>query len=142
MQTSARNQFAGRVVGIKQGPINSEVTLEVGGGDHITALITTESASTLGIGEGAEVYALIKASSILLASGSDKLKLSARNQLPGTVLSCKQGSINAEVTLQLQGGKTLTAIITTGSVQRLGLKEGQPALAIFKVSSVILGIGS
>lgn len=141
MQTSARNQFLGRVTAFTSGPINAEVAVDIGGGDQITALITRNSLEQLGIQEGAEVYTLIKASSVIIMAGAAKMKLSARNQLCGTVSSCKKGSVNGEVTITLGGGKTITAIITNDSIDGLALKEGDPAIAVIKSSSVILGVG-
>jgi molybdate transport system regulatory protein len=141
MQTSARNQFLGRVTAFTSGPINAEVAVDIGGGDKITALITRNSLEQLGIQEGAEVYTLIKASSVIIMAGAAKMKLSARNQLHGAVSSCKKGSVNGEVTIILGGGKTITAIITNDSIDGLALKEGDPAIAVIKSSSVILGVG-
>ena len=140
MQTSARNQFAGKVVSLKTGPINAELTVDLGGSDRITAMITRESVASLGLKEGVEVYALVKASSIIIAPGSENLRLSARNQLRGVVVSCRKGAVNAEVSIQLQGDKLVTAVITNESIDRLGLKEGDQACAIFKASSVIIGV--
>ncbi|MDS4030977.1 MAG: TOBE domain-containing protein [Candidatus Contendobacter sp.] len=139
MQTSARNQFLGRVTGLNMGPINAEVGVDIGG-DHITALITRGSVENLGLQEGSEVFALVKASSVIVVAGEPKLKLSARNQLRGTVSDCRKGAVNGEVTLQLAGGKTVTATITNASIDGLGLKEGDPAVAVIKSSSVILGV--
>ncbi len=140
MQTSARNQFLGRVTGLNVGPINAEVGVDIGGGDHITALITRGSIENLSLQEGSEVYALVKASSVIIMAGDVKLKLSARNQLRGTVSDCKKGAVNGEATLQLAGGKTVTATITNASIDGLALKEGDAAVAVIKSSSVILGV--
>ncbi len=140
MQTSARNQFLGRVTGLNIGPVSAEVRVDIGSGDDITATITRASAENLGLVEGSEVYALIKASSVIIMAGDVKLRLSARNQLRGAVLECRKGAVNGEVTLGLAGGKTVTAIITNTSIDRLGLKEGDPAVAVIKASSVILGV--
>mgnify|MGYP001171405675 CR=1 FL=1 len=140
MQTSARNQFLGRVTGINVGPINAEVGVDIGGGDHMTALITRGSVESLGLQEGSEVYALVKASSVIIVAGEPKLKLSARNQLRGTISDCRKGAVNGEVALQLAGGKTVTATITNASIDALALKEGDPAVAVIKSSSVILGV--
>ena len=46
--------------------------------------------------------------------------------------------MNAEVTLALPGGKTVTAVVTHGSVETLELAPGKKACAVFKASSVIL----
>ena len=48
------------------GAVNAEVTLELGGGQQLTAIITNESVKSLGSVEGKAAYALIKASSILV----------------------------------------------------------------------------
>lgn len=61
MKTSARNQFLGKVKSVKQGPINAEVVLDIGGGDELAAVITQDSAEHLGLTEGMEVMPLVKA---------------------------------------------------------------------------------
>ena len=69
------------------------------------------------------------------------MKLSARNQLPCTVKSVRKGPIHSEVMLVIDGTDyEMTAVITTGSAKRLGLKKGAPTLALIKSSSVILGV--
>jgi molybdate transport system regulatory protein len=101
--------------------------------------ITHESVETLGLAPGAEAFALVKASSVLIGLPDPGMRLSARNQLPGVVARVVPGAVNAEIVLDLDGGGTVAAIITNGSLADLGLKEGVRALAIFKASSVILG---
>ena len=117
------------------------MSVDIGGGDQITALITNNSVENLAIKEGSEVYALVKASSVIIMASVEKMKLSARNQLRGTVSSCKKGAVNGEVSIQLAGGKTVTAFITNDSIDGLALKEGNQAVAVIKSSSVILGVG-
>ena len=141
MQTSARNQFAGRVARLTRGAVNDEVELQLSGGDHLTAIVTHESSASLGLVEGREVIALVKASSVLVAiDDGAALKLSARNQLRGRVVKCTAGAVNDEVVIALQGGNTIAAIITHDSAQRLALAEGTAAIAVFKASSVIVGV--
>ncbi len=141
MQISTRNQFKGRATVLRIGQINADVSVDIGGGDQINALITTKSLENLGIRDGVEVFALVKASSVMVMSGSTPLKLSARNQLRGRVIRCKRGAVNGEVAIQLPGGGTVTAIITNESIDGLELKEGVEAIAVFKSTSVILGVG-
>ncbi len=69
------------------------------------------------------------------------MNISARNTLAGTVTKVIKGAVNAEVDLTLDGGDKVVAIITNGSVDHLGLKEGTRAYAILKASWVILGKG-
>ncbi|MDG4554438.1 MAG: TOBE domain-containing protein [Candidatus Competibacter sp.] len=142
MQISTRNQFKGQATVLRIGQINADVSVDIGGGDQINALITTKSLENLGIRDGVEIHALVKASSVMIMSGSAPLKLSARNQLRGRVIRCKKGAVNGEVTIQLPGDGTVTAIITNESIDGLELKEGVEAIAVFKSTSVILGVGT
>ena len=67
------------------------------------------------------------------------MKISARNVLEGKVHEVTKGAVNAEVVLALQGGETVTAIITNSSVETLGLGKGKAASAIVKASEVMIG---
>ncbi|MBV8436104.1 MAG: TOBE domain-containing protein [Silvibacterium sp.] len=69
------------------------------------------------------------------------MKISARNVLAGKVRNVTKGAVNAEVTLALEGGDTVVAIITNHSVDSLGLREGGSAFAIVKASEVMIGKG-
>ncbi len=143
VKTSARNQFYGTVSAIERGTVNDEVSLALPGGHTIVAVLTHESTEALGLAVGVAAFALIKASWVVLliaADGDAPLKLSARNQLHGIVQSVKRGAVNAEVSLGLEGGAVVTAVVTNGSVDTLGLHEGASAVAVFKASSVILGV--
>jgi molybdate transport system regulatory protein len=65
---SARNRFPGRVVRLLRGPVNSEVTVQLGGGHwQIAAVITDDSVQRLQLGVGSPVTAFFKASSVVLA---------------------------------------------------------------------------
>jgi molybdate transport system regulatory protein len=67
LRTSARNQIAGVVSSREDGAVNSEITLDIGGGKSLAAMITVESARALEIAPGQPLTALIKASHIILA---------------------------------------------------------------------------
>ncbi|HLW12163.1 MAG TPA: TOBE domain-containing protein [Casimicrobiaceae bacterium] len=143
MKTSARNQLYGTVSAITRGAVNDEVSLVLPGGQTVVAVLTHESAETLGLAVGAAAFALVKASWVMLMvddSGGASVRLSARNQLRGTVAAIKRGAVNSEVSLALDGGIVVTAVITNESVDALGLADGTPAIAAFKASSVILGV--
>ncbi len=66
------------------------------------------------------------------------MRLSARNQLAGTVQSIKEGVITAEVVVKLAGGEEIVAVITVESVHGLGLKVGEPVRAIIKSTEVLI----
>ncbi|MPV64927.1 TOBE domain-containing protein [Burkholderia sp. BE17] len=142
MKTSARNQLFGKVASIVRGTVNDEVTLALPGGQPIVAVLTHESADALGLQEGAAACALVKASWVVLAvdDGGPDLKVSARNRLRGSVESVAAGAVNSEVTLALDGGGTLTAVVTNESADALQLDAGRRAIALFKASSVILAV--
>lgn len=140
MKTSARNQFLGKVSAIRRGAVNDEIVLEVTGGHQLVAIITHDSATGLELSVGSEAFALIKSSSIILVTENEGARFSARNCLAGTVSRLQPGAVNTEVVLELPGGGTVAAIITNESSQALGLAPGQPASALFKASSVIIGV--
>lgn len=139
MRTSARNQFYGSVSLVRAGAVNDEVELTLANGSRIVATVTRESTEALGLRTGLGAFALVKASSVLLAAGDAPLRVSARNQLAGTVVEVHPGAVNAEVVVEIAGGLRVAAIVTRASVATLGLAPGQPAVALFDASSVILG---
>lgn len=140
MKTSARNQFHGKIVAICPGAVNDEIELEVAGGQKIVAIVTHGSSKNLGLKVGAEAFVLIKASSVIVVTDFEGAKFSARNQLSGVISRVQHGAVNSEVVVTLPGGATIAAIITNSSADALTLSAGMPATAIFKASSVILGI--
>jgi molybdate transport system regulatory protein len=156
MKTSARNQFLGRVVRIEPGAVNDLIELDIGAPQPLVALLTRESTQSLGLQIGTEAFALIKASSIILLCADDddaaykvnattaatpsRARFSARNCLSGTIMRITPGAVNAEVVLQLSGSASLAAIITQQSCTDMQLAVGQRASALFKASSVIVGV--
>lgn len=140
MKSSARNQFFGRITAIKGGSVNDEVEIALNGDDRIAATITSESRQSLKLKVGDEVWALVKSSWVILTTDDDDFKLSVRNRLCGEITRVTPGAVNSEVILTLAGGNTVCAIVTNDSVNEMGLRAGARACAVFKASSVILGI--
>ena len=66
MKLSARNALKGKVKQVKPGVVNSEVIVDLPGGGEIVSIITKESAEKLGLASGKEVYAIIKASNVMI----------------------------------------------------------------------------
>ncbi len=66
MKISARNVLKGKVKSIVAGAVNSEVVLELAGGQQIVAVVTKEAVQKLQLAAGKDAYAVIKASSVLL----------------------------------------------------------------------------
>ena len=68
------------------------------------------------------------------------MKISARNQLSGTVKQIAKGPVSAEVTVAIAPGIDIVAVISTVSADNLGLAIGKPAHVLIKASSVLVGV--
>lgn len=66
MKLSARNNLKGKIVKITKGAVNSEIAIELAGGAQITSIITNGAVENLGLTEGKEAYAVIKASQVIV----------------------------------------------------------------------------
>jgi len=140
MKVSARNTFAGSVTKITKGAVNAEVILSLKGGIPLIAVVTNGAIDNLGLQVGAEAYAIIKASSVIIGTDLHDAKVSARNIFCGTIAKIVEGPVNTEVDVEIGGGNTVSAVITHDSATRLELKVGGHACALFKASSVIIGV--
>jgi molybdate transport system regulatory protein len=140
MNISARNIFRGTIASVKKGAVNAEVSIALSDGSPIVSVITIGAVERLGLHEGMEASAIIKASSVILGTNLHDAKLSARNMLCGTISRVIEGPVSTEVDIEIGGGNSLSAVITHGSSEKLGLAEGGHACAIFKASSVIIGV--
>lgn len=67
------------------------------------------------------------------------MKISARNQLKGTVTAITRGAVNGVVTIDL-GSTVIKAGITLEAIEALGITTGTPAIAIIKATDVIVGV--
>ena len=67
MKLSARNMLKGTIVEVTRGQTTSHVRLDIGGGNMITASITNESVDELKLAKGQQAYAVIKATSVMVA---------------------------------------------------------------------------
>ncbi|MBT1075323.1 TOBE domain-containing protein [Geobacter grbiciae] len=140
MKLSARNVLLGTVSGITKGAVNAEVSLTLKAGTPVTAVVTNTSVDNLGLAVGKEAHVIVKASSIIVGTDLHDAKVSARNIMCGTVVKVIEGPVSTEVDVEIGGGSTLSAVITHESARNLGIKEGGHACALFKASSVILGV--
>ena len=68
LKLSARNILKGKVKGIVHGSVNSEITVELAGGTEIVSIITKTSAEQLKLTKGKDVYAVIKATNVMIAT--------------------------------------------------------------------------
>lgn len=106
MKISARNQLKGTVSAIAEGAVNGVVSIDLGS-TVVKADITMEAINDLGLKEGTDAMAIIKASNVMFAAGSERIQgISARNQIAGTIASVKKGAVNGHVTIETPEGST------------------------------------
>jgi len=68
------------------------------------------------------------------------MKLSARNQIAGTIKTVKPGATTSHVTIEISPSVTVTASITNDAAEELALKPGMKAFAVIKATDVMVGI--
>ena len=129
------NQLRGRIVAIESNDHLSLVDVEIGG-DTFSAMLleTPDSAPYLAIGN--EVQLLFKETEVSLAKNLSG-QISLRNRVQGRVRAVRSGAILSEVVLEYRG-QTLTSIITTRSIKRLDIKQGDEVEALIKANEVSL----
>ncbi len=135
MKTSARNQLKGTIKKIIEGKVSDEVVIDVAG-NTLKAVITRESVNDMGLAIRQEVYAIIKASFVMVAKEKPG-KISTRNVLETQVDDIIYGMVNCELKLSM-GSAILTAIITEEATKELEIKKGDTLYALIKASSIIL----
>lgn len=72
--------------------------------------------------------------------GKTNMKLSARNQLKGTIVAIDEGAVNGIVKIDIGGSNIISATISMSAVKELGLVVGSTAYAVIKATSVMVGI--
>ncbi len=132
----ARNVIKGTVKDIKKGTVNGIVKVDGGGGITLSSNCSIGSIEQRGLTTGKEVQVIVKAMEVLLAN--EKLNIGARNQVEGTVCEIKRGTINCLVKIKTPNGLIFSSNLSLESVEQLGIKEGQTAVAIFKAMNVLL----
>ena len=110
-------------------------------GNHngLKADITMESVKDLGLEEGKECYAVIKATNVMFAASKIE-GISARNQIEGKVVKVEEGAVNGHVTIEDVDGVRICGSITNEAIESLGLAEGKTAVAIVKATDVMVAV--
>lgn len=140
MKISARNQLKGTITSVTEGAVNGVVAIDLGS-TTVKADITMEAIKDLGLAEGKEAVAIIKASNVMFAAGTERIAgISARNQIAGTIASVNEGAVNGHVVLETAEGARIKGSITNEAIKDLGLAEGVAAFAVVKSTDVIVGV--
>lgn len=119
VQTSARNQWVGRVVEVRAGSVQAEVRLQLDAGIELTAAITAASAERLGLKPGVEISALVKAVATRMTPGEPPDD-AGPNTWRASVGKVHRAGTRAEVTATLGSGRTVTAIVADASRYEVG----------------------
>jgi molybdate transport system regulatory protein len=129
------NRLRGRISSIESNDHVSLVDVDVMGDSFTATLLETpDDAAYLRVGNTVEV--LFKETEVSLAKGLSGL-ISLRNRVMTTVRQVRSGVILSEVVLDYRG-HTLSSIITTGSIKRLDIKQGDEVEAMVKANEVTL----
>ncbi|MEV6180076.1 molybdopterin-binding protein [Streptomyces sp. NPDC052016] len=136
MTLSIRNQLPGTVTAVNPGEVMATVGVRLTGGQALTAAITLDAVTDLGLAPGTAVRVLVKATEVSLATARAD-HLSIRNQLPGTVTEVTAGGAMASVKIASEAGE-LTSVITKEAATDLGLTAGSPVVALIKSTEVSL----
>lgn len=139
-RTSARNIFFGKIIEINSGDIQSEIFVLSMGGLRVSSIITNGSLHKMRLRIGTFVAAEIKAPWVHIAGPDAVERNSAENRLKGTVVRVNSGRVNSEVLLRLMDDTEICAVITSAASNRLGLRPGDEAWALFGAYSVILNV--
>ena len=140
VKTSVRNQLFGVVSAIVAGAVNSQVTVELTGGDKVIAEFGLELLNCLDLTIGTDAVLLINSTDIALVLDNENMSFSAANRLACKIIRIQQDEINCEVSVLLAGGEILTSVITAQSLENLALRVGVPVIAIFKANAPLLGV--
>lgn len=143
---SARNQFKGTVVKLKVGDVVGQVLVDIGCGNSMSSIITTDSIKELGIKIGSKVKTVVKSSDVVVMIAasdnnnisSNEMKLSARNQFKGTAVQINLGDVNSQVLIDIGCGNMVSSVITTASVRELGINIGSKVIAVIKSTVVMI----
>lgn len=139
IRLSAKNRLATVVSEIVIDDDIAQVVLQLKSGQKLYAVIGTDNIDELKLTEGADAFALIKSSSVMISTAENP-SISARNIIKGRIVEISQSKVQGEITLDIGHGDSISSTITRNSIDRLGLKTGDEAWAVIKTSSVIIGV--
>ncbi|WP_064736109.1 TOBE domain-containing protein [Azohydromonas australica] len=140
IKATARNQFAGTISAVEPGPVTSLVTVALAGGQEIVATLTSTAVRRLQARPGADAIAMVSSSSVALVTDFEGYRMSARNQLAGTVSRIGKGDVASLVHLTLPGGAVITSSVVNEEAEGLDLLVGQPTTAVFKAYAVTVAM--
>ena len=137
MRTSARNNLCGEVIDVEMRGLLTALRIKLPSGLVIQSKITSDSAFSLAIQTGQQVFALIKAPCIVVAA---KPIAGFENVLAGTVVKMIQDDSMVELELELSGGERLSAVVAKKKLAGYDLSVGAQLVAHVEASQVLIGV--
>jgi molybdate transport system regulatory protein len=137
-KTSARNSFFGKIQSIQKGDIQAKIEIITVGGDSVTALITNDSLSRLGLKTGSLVTAEVKAPWVILQKSDREPDSTAENRYFGTITRISKGKITTEYVVRISDGTELCSIVSSENAHMIRFQENDEVWAIFNSFSVVL----
>lgn len=137
MRTSARNNLRGEVVDVDMRGLLTALKIRLPSGLIIKSVITSDSAFSLALQTGQQVFALIKAPSMVVAAQPLD---GYENVLTGSVVKVVQDDTMAELELQLAGGEHLSAVVAKETLAGCDLSVGSSLVAHVAASQVLIGV--
>ncbi|MBN6359905.1 molybdenum-dependent transcriptional regulator [Providencia huaxiensis] len=137
LQTSARNQFFGTLISRDHMQVQQHVQIRLSDNSTvINAALTEQSANRLGLTEGKEVLALIKAPWVKITK--QPAPTGFDNHLEGKITTLERGNENSEVIVTLTGGETLCSTMPNSEIDSQSLKVNNSVTALFNADQVII----
>lgn len=140
MKTSARNVFHGTISQIEQREGMYQITVQSGDLSIRSHISPFAYAHLQPMSLGQHAVVMLKASAMLLMTDLPPFRLSAENCLRGKVRHIVCGAVNNLITLELEDGQMMTAVITLHSTEHLDIHLEQEMYAVFPASSTVLGL--
>jgi molybdate transport system regulatory protein len=137
LQTSARNLWVGTVATMQADRVHASVGIALDDHLTITANISTESARRLRLAVGVEVFSMVKAVSVRVSAISDDQPRPTSNEFRGTVLRCTREATQAELSIELPGGRTIAAVVPADDAVA-EIEEGNTVMVHFDPNGVVL----
>lgn len=139
-RTSARNQFYCRVRLVRCEQVNAVVTLDLGGGDLLAAQITSRSVEELQLFSGRSCHALIDPAWVEVRAETPRETSRNQNCLRGHVVRCMDDPVDAEVAIELTGGRIVLATMTQAEMREKDIQPSKQVSAVIQSSQIILAV--
>ncbi|WP_229933118.1 TOBE domain-containing protein [Campylobacter majalis] len=133
LNLSARNQLNCEICEINEGVLKSQIIARLNGGEKIVATITKQSQISLGLAVGMSVVFIFKAPSV-------SLKEPSKDGLVGEVSEVKIGKDDAEITLNLSGDQSITAVTSKDEAFDLRVSVGERYEILIDKTDIIIGV--